>query len=140
MPLRESCVDTEGFVPAIGDRGEPLIEKIPGMADQAGQRVAEVLVLASAETVLLHHHAASKAPVLRRRVKRGQLLAFAGRESLRDNGVAVCIQIGFDEPPVDRGDPLVQVGKTSVHGCAIEDLHAFASRSSSARLRSTPQR
>src|SRR5215472_15273241 len=50
----------EPFVPAIGDRCEMRVDRLAKRLDDGGQRVAQILVLATAKAVALHDDPAAK--------------------------------------------------------------------------------
>src|SRR6188472_3835592 len=48
---RIAHIDTHRLVPSVGERSEPWIERRPQLGYELGQRVAEILVLSTAEPV-----------------------------------------------------------------------------------------
>src|SRR5207249_9423572 len=89
---REARVDSQTCVPAVRDLGEPGIERGTRRGDDLGQGIAEVLVLAAAEAVSRHHHAAAEKIVLR--VQRGQRPALRRRKQALDDGAAALVDGG----------------------------------------------
>ena len=63
--LRIATRDAHRLVPAIGDLGEPRIERGAQLRDQIGQRIGEIFVFAAAEAVPRHDDAAAEQLVLR---------------------------------------------------------------------------
>ena len=99
--------------------------------DDIRQRIAEIPVLAAPEAVLLHHDALAKPFVVA--IQPGKSSALVHREHRFDRRAAAFVEIRCNVPPIDRVDALSD-------GFSDERTHARASRSSSVRLRSTPQR
>jgi len=67
-------VDAHGLVPVIGDRRKPRIKTLAQTGDDVGQRIVEILVLATPETVPRHPHLAAEKVILW--IQRRQRLAF----------------------------------------------------------------
>ena len=78
--LRVAKINTHRAVPAIGDRDKMRVDSCPKACNKIGQRIAEILVLATPETMPRHHDAAAKEVVLR--VQCGQCPTFARRKKV----------------------------------------------------------
>ena len=145
------------LVPAVGERRELWVERGTQRGDERRQRVGEVLVLTTPESVTAHHHAGAEQRIVR--VPAADELALGGREQALDDRVALIVEVLPDAPPVESRQPLGNAtvgapGDASVRGRlrrlvrgsarrpGVERpaAHCRASRSSSARLRSAPQR
>ena len=154
--------DAHRLIPAVGDRRKPRIEAAAKRADELGQRVGEIFVLAAAEAVLRHHDAGAEAGVVL--VEGRNRAAGLRREQPRRDRRAERVEVGFERRPVQRVDccsgarslirpavaglllPQAGGGRAPLSrlrergwGEGIRRHHA-ASRSRSLRLRSTPQR
>ena len=57
---RKSLAVSDHLVPAVGGGNQARVEHFAQARDQSRQRIAEIPVLATAEPVPRHHHAASK--------------------------------------------------------------------------------
>ncbi|MNV18036.1 hypothetical protein D3C71_1088450 [compost metagenome] len=152
MPRGVAHIDAHGGVPLVGNGRQVRVQCLAQPGHQTGQRVAEVPVFALAKAVALHHHAAAEGALIRVAIKAGQRGAFGGTEQLRQYRIALLVQGLRGCWPVDgnctlRPIVVLQTGlvrqRASAHatfsasGCAGSGA---ASRVSSARLRSTPQR
>ena len=115
---RETRVDAHRFVPTIRDGGERRIQRGAQLRDALRQRIAEIPVFAAAVAVPRHHDAAAE-----------QIVA---RITVADRGAVGCRQ----HAGKDRAAIGVELLAEIVDG---RSRHV-ASRSSNARLRSTPQR
>ena len=130
------------LVPAVRDRHQLRVQRRAQCRHARRERIGEVLVLAAAEAVARHHDVAAKAPVIV--VQRGQRLALGRRDETLDHRSPPRIEIRRHARPVDRRHALADRRGASRcpgergHGASRPDTRA--SRSSSARLRSTPQR
>ena len=60
MRRRETHVDTHRVVPAIRNRHQMQIDRGTQAGNDVGQRVAEILVLATAEAMASHYDPAAK--------------------------------------------------------------------------------
>src|SRR5690349_24159846 len=65
VSFRITYVDTHSFVPAISNRNQMRVNRRPKFRNQIRQRITEILVFASSETVPRHHHPAAKTILLR---------------------------------------------------------------------------
>ncbi|MNP60754.1 hypothetical protein D3C76_1558650 [compost metagenome] len=90
MCLGKAAGQAHARLPAIGQRYQSRIQGAAQWLHRLGQRVVEVLILATAETVPGHHHPGAKQPGLV--VHRPQVLAFPGTQQAGDDGTAVLIE------------------------------------------------
>src|SRR5688500_6244308 len=97
--VRETRIDAQRRVPAIGHRRERWIERGAQRGDRLGQRIAEILVLAAPETVARHDYAAAKARLVR--IQRSQGVAFLCGQQLFDDRAALGVQLASDLRPID---------------------------------------
>ena len=101
---------------------------------------------AQAKTVALHHHAAAEQRRARVAVEPGERRTFFGVQQLRQHGMALGVQVVGRLRPVDGGHAAGPgAGRQRLRSHAAfswgsAGSEASDSRSSSARLRSTPQR
>src|ERR1700722_2979875 len=95
------------LVPPVGNRSEPRIEAAAKRDDRLRQRVGEIFVLASAETMTPHHDARAEARVVA--IEGSKLAARLARNELWRNGAAVGVELPLDRRPVERAD----------RGCAL---------------------
>jgi hypothetical protein len=145
-------------VPAVGDWRERTVQTATKRRDHFRQRIGEILVLPPAEDVSGHHDARAEAGIVR--IERRQGPALLRRQKLRRDGAAIGVELRLDGGPIKRIDrhaltpaPLPE-GEGESGGLPFSPgekvaaerpdeggpgLHA-ASRSRSARLRSTPHR
>src|SRR5207253_4653901 len=93
----------ERGLPAIRDRRERRVGVDAERLDERRQRRGEILVVADAELVARHVHAASEAPVVG--VERDQLGALGGGEHRWRFGVAPLPERPLEGPPVERREP-----------------------------------
>ncbi len=133
MLLRKVHPDPHGPVPAIGRGGQARIEGGPQVLNRVGQGIGEVLVLTAPEAVAGHDHLAAEAGGLA--IEAGHIRALGGGEQARDHRRAPGVEIALDARPVEARDAIPEAGGLQ----GSERAHAAASRSSRARLRSTPQ-
>jgi hypothetical protein len=137
--VRIAQIDTHLVVPVVGDRRKHRIKRGAQCGDQRRKRVREVFVLPLAEAVPGHDDAAAKAAIVG--VESGDPDTFLGPQQLRQNGGAALCELTGGIVPVDTRDT---VGGRSGSGLHMPDSgctgHVVFSRSSKARLRSTPQR
>src|SRR5258705_1776821 len=99
IPVRSA----QKLLPAIGDRGEALVERRPQARDERGKRVLEVLVLAAAEPVLRHHDPAAESRL--DLVSSRQARALRRAQEGAGGGVPAVPEIGLDPVPIERRDP-----------------------------------
>ena len=139
MPRRVAHIDPHRHIPAIGNRRQLRIDRGAQAGNEVGQRIAEILVLAAAKAMPCHHDPTAEQVV--QRIQRGQRGAFLRAEQAVDLDAPLCIELGRDALPIDCLDPIGNVlGPVNGGGQFDGRIHACASLSSSARLRSTPQR
>src|SRR5262245_65977492 len=94
--------DRERLAPAIGDGGERPVETVAELLDDCRQRIREVLVLATAETVARHHHAAPERA--RGVVEPGDRCAVRSIEQLLDDGMTIFVEPLAEARPVEACD------------------------------------
>src|SRR5579863_1071549 len=127
------------LAPLIGDRREARIKRGAQVADERGQRIVEIAILALAETMPRHDDMAAEMPLLR--IERGDRLAFVAAQQLVENGAAIGVKLA-----AKRGPVVARNARPGWRGAGRGELHlrqrahAACSLASSARLRSTPQR
>lgn len=139
VPRRIDDVDVHRLVPAIRQRHQTRVQRRAQRLDVVWQRVTEVLVFAAAEAVPRHDDAAAMPRVVV--VEPGERLAFLRGQQPRQDRAAAGVEVLRDPVPVERSDALDDAGfARSCDGGREPCVHALASRSSSARLRSAPQR
>jgi len=68
--LRVAHIHTQGLIPAIGDRDKMRIDSFPKTGNKIRQRIAKILILATSETMALHHDPAAEHVVFR--IQHGQ--------------------------------------------------------------------
>src|SRR5256885_17087665 len=110
---REARLDSERRVPAIGDLRERRIERRAIGGNGLRQGIAEVLVLAAAEAVARHYHAATEESVVL--VERGERAALRRRKQALDDGAAALVEIDAHFFPVDF-HPAYSFGRQVAHG------------------------
>src|SRR5262249_2254963 len=84
----------EKLLPAIRDRGEMPVERRAQARDRLGERMIEVLVLASTESVVRHHHPAAESRLAL--VPGGQPRALRRAQEGAGGGVPAVSEIGLD--------------------------------------------
>src|SRR6185503_3888455 len=89
--LRKTCRQPHRRMPPVGDRRQPRVERGAQARDQTRQWIAEILVLALAEAMPRHHHAAAK--TLLDGIERGQLIALCTGDELLDHRVAAGLEV-----------------------------------------------
>jgi hypothetical protein len=91
MDGRVPCVDAESFVPTVRDWNEVWINRCAKAHNDVGQRVFEVFVFATPETMPFHHYtAAEKFVVLKQLGRRFGL--FPG-EDASDDRMTLCVHV-----------------------------------------------
>src|SRR5215467_3310587 len=63
--LRVANINTHHLVPAIGDRNKVRVDRCPKTCNKIRQRIAEILVLSTPETMPRHHDTAAENVVFR---------------------------------------------------------------------------
>jgi hypothetical protein len=79
------------------------VERTADGCDDIGQRMSEVLVLAAPEAVARHHHPAAEP--LACRIEPGERAAFVRREQRGHDGIALRVEAGGQDLPIQRLDP-----------------------------------
>ncbi len=140
--VRVANGDIQGFVPAIGDAAEARIQRRAQAGDEPGQGVGEVFVFAASETMASHHDAAAE--LLVDLITGSQRRAFFRRQHGRQDRMAFIVEFRRYAFPVHRCDPIhhQRIDRRRLRQCKPPLRRRFHedSRSSNARLRSTPQR
>ncbi len=94
--------DAHARIPIVGNACKIRVERRTQAADQVGQRIFEVAVLALAESVARHVNMASE--VLFLRVEPGDLTAFVPRQQFFEHRAAVAVQFPRKRLPIILGD------------------------------------
>ncbi|MCY1239242.1 hypothetical protein D9M72_520250 [compost metagenome] len=102
MDCRKAGLDPHGRVPTVGDGRQVRIQRFAQPPDHVGQRVAEILVLAPAEGVALHHDAAAKALLLEEAAR--ECVALGWRQQRGQHGEAAMPQVVLNRMPVHGVD------------------------------------
>lgn len=98
-------VAAEEFVPAVRYWSKLWIDECTKTRNDSGQRILEVLVFSTAETMPLHHHATAEKVIARK--QRGYLFAFSGRKDAFNNCVAFRVEIFCTLRPVNSRKSLL---------------------------------
>jgi hypothetical protein len=138
MRFRKANVATHRRVPPVGDRRKMRIQGCAQVGNDVRQRITEIFIFSAAEAMPLHDDPAAENVL--RRIQLSQRVAFRRRQQTLDQRVALLIEVFGDLPPIDPRQPLRNGGRFNHHCAFVARVHAFASRASNARLRSTPQR
>src|SRR5438270_2730852 len=96
----------QSLVPAVGDRGEPRVERLAQRRYQVGQRISEILVLAAAEAMPSHHHAAAEQRV--RSIARGQRRTFIAVQKRSGSRASMSIDLCSQAAPIEVGNSRFQ--------------------------------
>ena len=111
----------EGGLPAIGDCRQRRVRVLAQLAHGPGQRVCEVLVLAHAEAIARHVHAAPEARLVR--VEGAKLGALGGGQESGRACVTPLVECAADRGPVEPGQTLsdrcvhaARAGLQTLHG------------------------
>jgi hypothetical protein len=86
-----ASVDAESVVPTVRDWNEVWIGCCAQAGDNFGQRIFEVLIFATPETMSFHDHAAPEKFVVLKQC--GCRLAFIAGEDVFDDRVAFCVEV-----------------------------------------------
>jgi hypothetical protein len=86
-----TAVDTQEFVPAVGDRSEVWIDECAKARNNFRQRIVEELVFSASETMPFHHDAAAEKVVAL--IKAGYPFAFIRGQKVFDNRMAFRVEI-----------------------------------------------
>ena len=92
-------LEAEPLVPAVGDRREMRVERGAQLLHQRRQRIGEIPILAAAEAVACHHHAAAKRLIAI--VECAHRRAFLPAEQGRQARKAARVERGVHARPVD---------------------------------------
>ena len=134
---RIARADPHARVPIVRHRSKMRVRPGAELPDEVWQWIREIFVFATPEAMPRHDDAAAKAMVVV--VERGdRFCLLLCQHAFRDR-VAMCIEVGCDAVPWQ----IVHAPLDGVLHEREERLgrrHPFASRSSSLRLRATPQR
>ena len=97
--FRVANVDAHRGVPAIGYRRKTRVEDCAKAGDDIGQRIAEILVLSTAETMPSHHYPAAEDAV--HRIQPGQRIALLPGDKIFDQRASPCIEVSRHPLPIE---------------------------------------
>lgn len=136
MFFRVADDDAQRGIPAIGYRRKTRVKAFAEAGDDIGQRIAEILVLPTPETMPSHHYPAAEKAIYR--IQLGQRIALFPSDEIRDHRTALSIEVFRRSLPIERLHPASNVpGRCDRPRFLNQCVQACASFSSSARLRSS---
>src|SRR5260370_615985 len=108
-PLDEVCmllwianINTHRLVPSIGNRNKMRIDGRPEPRNKAGQRITEILIFATPETMACHHNMTAEEVLFL--IETGYSLAFVRRKKSPNNRTTLCVEVLRNFLPSDRPD------------------------------------
>ena len=94
----------QAFMPAVGDRREPWIERRAELLDQRRQRIAEIAILALTKAMPRHDDVASEFFTVV--VEDGDAVALLATQQAGQHRPPLRVEVGRRGRPVDRPSPL----------------------------------
>src|SRR5215813_6560429 len=93
-----ASVDAQEFVPAVRYRNKLWIDGCTKARNNLGQRILEIFIFPTPETILFHHHSTTEKIVAPK--QGGDLHGFLSRKDATDNRVTLRVEIFRNLPPV----------------------------------------
>ena len=134
MIWRIAGAKAHALVPVVGNRKQTCVKRCPQVGDDIRKGIGEIFVLAFSKTVPIHNNLAAKEVVVGIKGRDGLTLFL--RQNTFQHCISSLVEPGRGRGPISQGDSGVCRSRRE----SRLKIHLGFSRSSNARLSSTPQR